>query len=337
MFSSLLLVLVNSPACTNGGQTDLDDTAPDTASDTGASPPETWHALLTADGLLSKDNPPLVEVDANLDRVWTYEFDGLEGRGAQGVDRNADGQTVYTRVLGGNSGGWIDLINPNGTVAWSWEGDSVGGLSFPHGVIYTPAGDLVIADTSAGRLLSVDLAGQVLWEEPVSNAAPNGLATWTDSEGETYLAVTGRHSLVLDAEDEEIVNRYRLNGRTEAPDLEWSRVLPLVDGHVESPHGPTFLDDGSIVYCARALHQMVRLSPDGDETWRSPLDLQVLSQPQGAAWVEGALLIADSSAGQLLRFDDPFGAFENTAATPLDGIFGVKIVWCGPNEGLPCL
>lgn len=320
-------------ACTDGTDGQGETGSPDTGT-----AQTTWHALLTADGLLSDEHPPLVEVDAALTRVWERDLSGLEGRGAQGIDRDPSGRTVYTRVTGSNSGGWIDVVEPDGTLSWTWDGSEAGGLSFPHGVAWTPAGDLVIADTSNRRLLSVDLTGQLLWEEPLPTTAPNGLALWTDPEGVSHLLVTGRHALAVGGSgDEELINRYRLGGRDEAPALTWSQSLPPdADDQVQSPHGPTFLDDGDALYCARGQHQLVRLDRDGLETWRSPLDRTLLDKPQDVAVIDGALLVADSQAGQLLRFDDPFGAFENTASSLLDGIFGVQVVVCGPAAGLPC-
>ncbi len=306
--------------------------------DSAVAEPGSWHALLTADGLLSQEHPPLLELDSGLARVWEGSFDGLEGRGAQGIDRDPAGRTVYTRVTGSTLGGWVDVLGPDGELSWTWDGAGVGGLSFPHGVAWTPWGDLVIADTSAARLISVDLDGQLLWEEPLPTTAPNGLALWTDDSGVAHMLVTGRHALTVGgADDQELINRYRLADRDQAPTLTWSRVLPPDDaGEVESPHGPTLLDDGSALYCARGQHQLVRLDADGEETWRSPLDRTVLDKPQDVAWVDGALLVADSSAGQLLRFDDPFDAFDNTANAALDGIFGVQVIGCGPADSLPC-
>lgn len=319
-------------ACSGRGETGTADTG--LTGHSGPTEPRTWHLLVSADGRLSDDNPPLVELDAQLERVWSHDFAGLEGRGAEGIDRHPDGRTAYTRVQGSTQGGWIDVLDASGQLAWTWEGEGAGGLSFPHGVAFTPAGDLVIADTSAGRLISVDLAGQVLWEEPLPTTAPNGLDLWTDPDGQTHLLVTGRHALGVGLDDEELINRYQLQGRTESPTLTWSRVLEG-EGSV-SPHGPLQLDDGTALYCARGEHQIVALSADGDETWRSAVDAQVLDAPQGLAWADGALFVADSGAGRLLRFDDPFGAFENTASAAVDSPFEVQAVTCGPDAGPPC-
>ncbi len=336
MLFSLPLLVSLLLACQDGTATLDSELDSELDSDSGQVSGPTWHVLLTADGLLSEENPPVVEVDADMNRVWERDFDGLEGRGAQGIDRDPTGRTVYTRVLGNTSGGWVDLVEPDGTLVWSWEGESAGGLSFPHGVAFTPAGDLVIADTSANRLISVGLDGELLWEEPLPDTSPNGLDLWTDPEGVTHLAVTGRHALRLDLEDQEVLNRYRLRGRTETPELTWSLERPGEDGQLESPHGPSFLEDGSLLYCARTRHQIVAVSAEGEETWRNEVDEGVLLRPQDVAWVEGAMLVADSQLGQLLRIEDPFGAFEVTEAVAMDGIFGVSVVWCGPEDGLPC-
>ncbi len=271
MNATLLLV-----ACTGAPETGTLDSGDSGPTERG------WHAVLTADGQISADHPPLVEVDETLTRVWEQDFGELEGRGAEGLDRDASGRTVYTRVTGANTGGWVDVLGPDGALAWTWEGEGAGGLSFPHGVAWTPAGDLVVADTSARRLLSVDLNGQVLWEEPLPTTAPNGLAIWTDTDGHSHLLVTGRHALAVGgSEDEELLNRYLLGDRDAPPSLTWSRVLPAdADDQVQSPHGPAFLQDGDALYCARGQHQVVRVNASGEETWRSPLDRDLLDKPR---------------------------------------------------------
>jgi hypothetical protein len=314
------------------------ETAEPTHSADSASPvAHRWHALLTADGLLSKQHPPLVEVDSDLERVWTQDFQGEHGRGAQGIDRAADGRTVYTRIGGDVSTGWVDLLAADGSLAWTWDGASVGGLSFPHAVVFTPAGDLIVADTAASRLLSVDLDGQLLWEEPIPTAAPNGLDLRVDAAGEAHLLITGIRSLAGDpAETEELVSRYVLGERTASPELLWTQVVSVGPDAGDSPHGPALLEDGTALYCARGRSQIVQLDAAGEEIWRSG-DSTMLSQPKDVVQVDGAWLVVDTGAHALLRIEDPFGAFEQTASASLDGVFGVSLVWCGDGGGLPCL
>ncbi len=332
----LLLVLAACADPTSTGSGTVDSAASD-PTDSAAEIPRTWHALLTADGLLSEDHPPLVEVDAQLERVWQQDLGDREGRGAQGIDRDARGRTAFTRVTGTGIDGWVDLLDADGELAWTWDGDSAGGLDFPHGVAWSPDGDLVVADTANHRLLAVDLDGQLLWEEPLPSTSPNGLALWTDPEAQTWLGVTGRHALTSRTDDEERVARYRWTGRHTAPELAWSVVPVPEEGAVVGPHGPTFLPDGTLVYCAREEGQLVQLGDEGAELWRSARDRAVVVEPQDVAVVDAdTWLVADSGAGQLLRFEDPFGAFENTGHAALDGIFSVTVVTCAPDGGLPC-
>ena len=88
---------------------------------------------------------------------------------------------------------------------------------------------------------------------------------------------------------------------------------------------------------ARSRGQLVQLDAAGDEVWRSDEDSDVLQQPLGVVEVDGAWLVADKGARALLRIEDPFGDFEHTATAELDGIFGVTLVPCGDDGGLPCL
>ncbi len=322
----------------------LDDSVPAsppsetaTPTDSVGPPVHRWHALLSSDGQLSKQHPPLVELDSDLSRVWGQDFGGERGRGAQGIDRDAAGRTVYTRVDGDVEVGWVDLLDPDGAVIWQWDGASVGGLHFPHAVVFTPAGDLIVADTAASRLLSVDLDGQLLWEEPLPSTSPNGLDLWVDDGGAAHLLMTGRHVIDGDAGDsEELVNRYLLGDRDGSPALVWSRTLGSGPSAGESPHGPALLEDGTALYCARGKGQLVQLDGAGDEIWRSEEDSDLLSQPQDVVLVDDALLVVERSLKALIRIEDPFGAFEHSASHELAGVFGVKLVWCGDDGGLPC-
>ena len=66
-------------------------------------------------------------------------------------------------------------------------------------------------------------------------------------------------------------------------------------------------------------------------------DSAVLTQPQDVVPVDDTWLVVDTTAGALLRIDDPFGAFILADSAPLDGIFGVTLLWCDDDGGLPCL
>ncbi len=203
-----------------------DDTSPsddDSTPDDDSAPP--FHVLVSSDGWGGGPDHGLLEVDSSFQVTWLLDLGS--GAGAQGIWRFDDGLTLFTRV--GNldaAVSSVDLIDGEGTVLWTWMGADNNFIDFPHGVVVTAASEYIIADTNNRRVLAIDAEGNGLWglNEYGTDAShpsfPNGLDLRKGEDGMDRLLVSSRIDDTLPG-GVEMVRRYRLGGRGEAPVLEW--------------------------------------------------------------------------------------------------------------------
>jgi len=282
--------------------------------------------------------PALVEYDLAFDERWRF---GLAEGGAQGAWRLEGGDTVFAAVsLPPDFDSSAVRIDAEGALVWDHGELFLAGLGFSHGVVPTPEGDWIALDTSGGRIVSFDEAGEILWTYPFHEAgepgSPNGISLFDSPDEGTLLGVsllersggTGEQALAL----------LEHRGAGEPPVERWRWRIQQSEGTV-FPHGPRFTDDGELLICLSSLGQVAALDLEGDELWRVPADARAaaLSFPRDAVLLpDGSLVVADGAA-ELVRVHDPHGAFEIVSAVEVPDIFSVHPVVCAEGGGLPCL
>jgi len=325
-----------------------DDTAPDDdASDDDAAPPTGTHFLLTHDGWANAHPDPVVaELDGDLDLVWALDLG--DGYAAQGIWRYPDGRTLYTRIESTPpNDAMLELADAEGDVAFSWELQGLGGLSFTHGVVVTPDGDYVLADTDGFRLIAVDSDGDLLWsldglgEDTDWPGLPNGIDLKDQGGGDVRLLVSIRGSREYPPGTyvDQLIE-YRMKGRTEPPELIWAWPSPVDPSELVLAHGPRFGPDGIRMICSSDHDEVVAVDADANPLWRLPPAGRedTFIQPRDAILLEdGRLVVADSGHGDLVIVEDPFGAFVEAQRVSAPGVFAVRELACGATDGLPCL
>jgi hypothetical protein len=314
------------------------------SADTGAPPfvetldPDALHIL--ASGTQAPNDPghALTELSVALDVTWSIDLD--PGEGTAGAVRYPEGDTVYVRSgLPPDFVSALDRVDATGALVWSQDAFFSGDFSFAHGVVRTPDGDFVIPDPVVSRVLCASEAGDLLWEMSFRGddglRAPNGIDLRTDADGVTRIVVS--ELVAPDSDTSERVEVYRLGERDQPPTLEWRFEAGTGAAQRLWPHGPRFLDDGSVLINYAALGQVAHLV-DGEEDWRAPDEPGPLAFPRDTLVLpDGTWLVADA-AEEVLRVYDPRGRFEVVDAVRVPGVFGLAPVTCGPAGSLlPCL
>lgn len=272
----------------------------------------------------------LEELGADFSDRWTLAFD--DDAGTAGAIRHPDGSTTYARTWPPPAlGSAIETVDAQGALL-----DSVNSffarVSFVHGLVETPAGDWVIADTLAGRVISVDTAGTVLWELTWSGIWPNGVAITTDDEGVTRIVVTFLYQSGSDTTDR--IDVWRLGGRTEEPTREWTWPADGDDATGTWPHGPHFLPDGTVTAMLAGRGQLIGLR-EGEEVWRIPEEPGAMAFARDAVFLpDGSLVVADAAA-EVLRVADPFGSFTVVDSRRAPGVYCVEALDCATEACLP--
>jgi len=310
---------------TNGGDT---DTAPFVWEDT--LDPDAVHLLVGSTPGEGNDGHPLEELAADFSPRWALDFGDTSG--TAGAIRHPDGSTVYART-------WppptltsaLEAVDADGARLWSLD-SFFAPTSFVHGVVETPDGDFLVADTTQARVVAVDATGAELWELSwaESGAAhwPNGIALATGDDGVTRLAVTLLYEGGDDTSDH--VELWRLGARGDVPTREWSWPPEGVDATQTWTHGPQILADGTVTAALAGRGQVVGIR-DGAVAWTIPPEPGALGFPRDAVFLpDGSLLLADA-ASELLRVADPFGAFVVVAARSTPGIYSVGVLDCATD------
>ncbi|MDP2309386.1 MAG: hypothetical protein Q8P18_25420 [Pseudomonadota bacterium] len=299
--------------------------------------PDQLHILAASSPALGDPGHPLAELSLDLEVRWSVDFDN--GDGTAGAVRFDNGETVYVRTaLPPNFFSSLERVAADGTLLWTQHAFFSDNLSFAHGLVRTPDGDYLIADTILSRVLSVSEEGVVQWELSFRDEGgarlPNGIDLQTDSSGVTRIVVS--QLVPGSAARSDQIEVYRLGGRTELPTLEWSFVGGSGPTERLWPHGPRFMEDGTVMVSYAARGQIGHLV-EGVEEWRVPEVPGVLAFPRDTVVLpDGSWLVADA-AEEVLRVHDPLGRFEIVGAAYVPGVFGLTSVTCGEGGGLPCL
>lgn len=341
---------------------------PDTAGGTGADTAPAWSDPLSPDAvhLLVHGTPSEGEVDAaggpapairevgaDLTPRWSLAFtatadaaaDGqADGSGSAGAIRHADGRTTYARTWPPPTlGSAIETVDAAGAPLASVDA-FFARVAFAHGLVETPDGDWLVADTIAGRVVAVDPDGVVLWQQSFADEGatlwPNGVDLVVGDDGEARFVVTLLYHSGDTTTDR--VELWRLGGRTDAPTREWS--WPPADGSDPYlgaddatgvwPHGPHLAPDGTVTVSLAARGQIALLA-DGATTTVMPPAPGPLVFPRDAAWLpDGSLVVADAAA-EVLRVADPTGAFAVVGALRAPGVYAVGVLDCATTACLP--
>ena len=320
----------------------LTDSAPYSATSDTAAPfvetlePDELHILTVGSPAAGDPGHPVAELSASLEVRWSLDFDNSDG--AAGAVRDLGGETTYVRSsLPPLCNSALERVGPDGTLLWSRTAFFSGNLSFAHGLVRTPEGDYVIADTILSRLFAVSEEGVVLWDFSFGQDAvrlPNGLDIQTGDDGITRIVVSELGSSIT--EDPDRVEVYRLGGRTDVPTIEWTFTGQSGADERLWPHGPRFLEDGSVMVNYAARGQIAHLN-GGVEDWRVPETPGILAFPRDTVVLpDGTWLVADAGE-EVLRVYDPFGSFQIVQAAYVPGVFSIQAVVCGDGGGLPCL
>jgi hypothetical protein len=317
------------------------DSPAETASDSAAGfvetlAPDQLHILAVGSPAEGDPGHPVAELSASLETRWSIDFDNADG--AAGVVREPNGDTTYVRSsLPPLCHSALERVGSDGALIWSQNAYFTGNLSFAHGLVRTPAGDYVIIDTILSRMFAVSEAGEVLWDLSFGHdhvRLPNGLDIQTDADNVTRIVVTELGNTIT--KDPDHIEVYRLGGRTEVPTVEWTFTGGSGSEDRLWPHGPRFLDDGSVMVNYAARGQIAHFQ-GGVEDWRVPETPGILAFPRDTLVLpDGSWLVADA-AEEVLRVYDPFGSFEVVEAAYVPGVFGLTALECGAGGGLPCL
>lgn len=299
--------------------------------------PDALHVIAAGTPAPGDGGHALTELSLDLVAGWTLDLDGYDG--SAGSVRQANGDTVYVRSsLPPDYASAIEAVDADGALLWSHDEMFAGDFAFAHGLAMTPDGDFLVADTIMSRVTAVSPAGATLWSlgfvvDGVTRL-PNGLALGTDTEGVTRIVVTELFRAGLDTSDR--VEVYRLGGRTDVPTLEWTWSGGSGTSGRVWPHGPRFLDDGSVLVNFAALGQVAHFV-DGVPVEQAPATPGALAFPRDTLVLpDGTWLIADAGM-ELVRVYDPYGRFEVVGAVTAPGVFGLAPVVCAADGGLPCL
>ena len=299
--------------------------------------PDVVHVLASSSPALGDPGHPLAELAVTLDTRWSLDFEDADGSG--GAVRIADGDTVYVRsALPPDFKSELERVDATGTLLWSQDAFFMGDFSFAHGLVQTPAGDYLIADTILARILAVSEEGEVQWElsfvEDGTTRLPNGIDLATDGDGVTRIVVSSLYRTGPDAADH--VDGFRLGGRTDVPTREWTFAGGQGTSERLWPHGPRFLDDGSVSVNYAARGQIARLV-DGEVDWVVPRVPGKLAFPRDMVVLPDETWLVADAAAEVLRVYDPLGRFEIVDAAFVPGVFGLVEVPCGAGGTLPCL
>lgn len=322
----------DTPGDTSTDSADTSDTHSDVSDDTapwvdplGA---DDVHLLVMSTPGAGSETAALEELGADLSERWALPFD--DGSGTAGALRDPDGTTIYARTWPPPTlGSALQAVDRDGALLWS-EDRFFADISFVHGLVRTPAGDFVVADTTGGAVIAASPEGDTLWTLGFSADGrawlPNGVALRTDDEGVSWLAVTLLWRAGGDSND--YVHVYRLGARDEAPTLAWSWPPDGTDSGGTWPHGPHFREDGTLSVALAARGQILGLD-EGAQRFLVPPEPGPLAFPRDAAWLpDGSLVIADA-ATEVLRVADPLGDFEVVGAKAASGVYAVGVVGCG--------
>ncbi len=297
--------------------------------------PDQLHVLAASSPALGDPGHALSELTVDLDVRWSVDFEDADG--VAGAVRIPEGDTVYVRsALPPDFASTLERVTAGGALVWSHDEFFEGAFSFAHGLVVTPDGAYVIADTIQSRVFAVTEEGAVRWEltfrEGGGGRLPNGLDLRTDAQGVTRIVV----SLLAGGGGSDRVAVYRLGGPTDVPTLEWTFEGGADRDDRLWPHGPRFLDDGTVMVSYAARGRIAHLV-EGQEDWVVPEEPGVLAFPRDTLVLpDGTWLVADAAA-EVLRIHDPLGRFEVVDAAYVPGVFGLTGVICGEGGGLPCL
>ena len=332
----LMVLLACSATRTDSAMDSASEEGADTAPFVDTLDPDQLHILTVGSPTPGDGGHPVAELSADLQRRWSVDFDNADG--AAGAVRDASGGTTYVRAsLPPLCHSALERVGPDGALIWSQNAFFAGNLSFAHGLVQTPAGDYILIDTILSRVFSVSEAGEVLWDLSFGHEQvrlPNGLDLQTDAEGVTRVVVTELGNTVT--KDPDRIEVYRLGGRTDVPTVEWTFVGGSGTEDRLWPHGPRFLDDGSVMVNYAARGQIAHFN-GGVEDWRVPETPGILAFPRDTLVLpDGTWLVADA-AEEVLRVQDPMGIFRIVGAAYVPGVFGLRALECGAGGGLPCL
>lgn len=175
-------------------------------------PPDTVPASRTPVYLAVDPEGQVYVSDRQMGAVHIYSPDGSylgqvpppEGAGSTwaplALAFGAGGNLLVTEVTPGKHG--VALLARDGSVLGRFgrEGDGDGEFSYPNGVAVDQQGNILVADSNNGRILSFDASGKLLWALGRGGTAaalglPRGLAV--DERNRMYVADTTNHVVLV--------------------------------------------------------------------------------------------------------------------------------------------
>ena len=325
----LLLACAATDAVDSGPATRADDAKAAGFVDTLA--PDAVHLLINSTPGTGAAGHAIEETAVDFAARWV--LDQSDGSGSSGTLRLPDGTTVYAHSWPPpDYGSALDAVDPEGNLLWQERDFFRNARAFVHGVVMTPDGDYILADTIESRIVAIDPTGTVLWEqswrEDVGVHWPNGITLRTDDEGTTRLAVTLLYSVGDYTNDR--VELWRLTSRLTPPTREWSWPPVGTDTHATWTHGPHIIEDGTVTAALSATGSIIGLR-DGERSWQIPPGPSPLAFPRDATFLpDGTLLIADA-ASEVLRVADPFGAFTVVDSHTANGVYSIDLLDCATS------
>ncbi len=151
----------------------------------------------------------IVRTDLNGDTLWTRKLGGALRMECNGLAPTADGGYIIAGSMGTSEGpedGFLTKLDMNGAQQWTTPlgGDSTDVLV---SVVESPAGDLVACGSTNSQsevsqiyLVSVDAAGQFLWDQFIGNTVAAGGAEIRVRSGGGFV-FTGYNTLNEGAKD----------------------------------------------------------------------------------------------------------------------------------------
>ncbi len=244
--------------------------------------------------LLVKPHPAWAAPDG---QALTAEFAGPWGVAFDGQGRLFVSDPGTYRIV---------AISPDGEVLGEFgaPGSAAGGLNYPTGLAVF-GDDLYVCDTNNGRISVWSLAGeprQIIGSLGIATAklaAPNGVFA-----AEKWLWVANTRGHVLQ----------RYDRRTGVMDRAFGRLgddparLPAgtIDYRLRQPTAVA-ADDGGRIYLLDSKHgRILAVDEDGRLAWEAHPNFlgKGLVRPQGLAWFEGALYVADAGNDRILKLDE---------------------------------
>lgn len=274
--------------------------------------PGTHHILVHSTP--GSGGPMIEELATDLTERWRLL--SPDGSGSAGAVRHADGGTTFARTWPPPTlSSAIDTVDAEGTLVGTIDA-FFSAVSFVHGLVETPGGNWIVADTLASRVFCTTPEGEILWTISWDARWPNGISLTGDQLAVTLLYQSGD-------DETDAVEVWQL---TDPPELEWQWTSAET-----WPHGPHIDAAGEVTLALAATGQVATLA-DGEETWRSPAG--ALAFPRDALPLpDGSLLIADGAA-EIVRVDDPRGAFRVVASRRAPGVYGLGLLDCSSEACL---